>query len=128
MVARAYINGSALSTVKVTPSLNIKSAKFAKASPPMSNPKRITSDVVSLFMICSFKSRGGSFIIPSEGGSNVRHVSGIISAIRSIASIWIARIGMAQFPIATAARPKSTTTSSAMFVVIEAITVFLRLL
>ncbi len=128
MVARAYITGSALSTVKITSSLNMKSAKFAKASPPMSNPKRITSDVACLFMICSFKSRGGSFIIPSGGGSNVRHVSGIISASRSIASIWSARIGMAQFPNAMAARPRSTTVSSAMFVVIEAITVFLRLL
>ncbi len=58
----------------------------------------------------------------------MRKVSGITSASRSMARICMARIGIAQSPMATAARPSITTMSSAMLVVRDARTVFFRLL
>ena len=86
----------------------------------------MTSVEVARFRMCALRSRGGAVIISSCAGSNVSAVSGSISARRSIARICIARIGMAQFFMDTAASPKRTTASSAAFVVIEASTVFLR--
>ena len=61
------------------PSRCMNKRKFVKASAPIKVPRNINSDADLLFIICVFGFRGGDFMMPSTGGSNVKKVNGMIS-------------------------------------------------